>query len=118
MAMEKCEVCGSAFFGLDAVIQSIGNVCLSCYKKNKRMQEKMQDDFRNQDRVRQAYEQAKQEQARRDGRQYQPPPFQRPTTGPIPPDMLKRMIMLCHPDKHGNSEMSKTVTQWLLTQRK
>jgi len=34
------------------------------------------------------------------------------------PDTIKRLIMLCHPDKHGNSEESKVVTQWLLEQRK
>lgn len=36
---------------------------------------------------------------------------------PIPPDMLKRLIHLCHPDKHGNSQASLLATQWLLEQR-
>lgn len=36
----------------------------------------------------------------------------------IPPDMLKRLIRLCHPDKHGNSETANAVTRWLLEQRK
>jgi hypothetical protein len=35
----------------------------------------------------------------------------------IPPDMLARLIRLCHPDKHGNSEASNTATSFLLAQR-
>ncbi|MER2625057.1 MAG: hypothetical protein ABTS22_14105 [Accumulibacter sp.] len=35
----------------------------------------------------------------------------------IPPDMLARLIRLCHPDKHSGSEASTTATQWLLAQR-
>lgn len=35
----------------------------------------------------------------------------------IEPDMLARLIRLCHPDKHGNSESANTATQWLLAQR-
>jgi predicted nucleic acid-binding Zn-ribbon protein len=31
----------------------------------------------------------------------------------IPGDMLKRLKMLAHPDRHGNSEMSTKVMQWL-----
>jgi hypothetical protein len=36
----------------------------------------------------------------------------------IPDDKLKRLIQLCHPDKHGNSKVSTEVTQWLLDLRK
>lgn len=35
----------------------------------------------------------------------------------IPTDMLRRLIRLCHPDRHGNSESATMVTQWLLSQR-
>ena len=31
---------------------------------------------------------------------------------------LDRLIRLCHPDKHGGSESSKEITQWLLGLRK
>lgn len=34
----------------------------------------------------------------------------------IPAEIHKRLVMLCHPDKHG-SEMSTRVTQWLLENR-
>ena len=30
---------------------------------------------------------------------------------------LPRMIRLCHPDRHGNSEASNIVTRWLLALR-
>lgn len=36
---------------------------------------------------------------------------------PIPPDMLKRLLFLAHPDKHKNSEAATTATQWLLAMR-
>lgn len=35
----------------------------------------------------------------------------------IPPDMLKRLITLAHPDKHGGSKIATEATQWLLSQR-
>lgn len=33
----------------------------------------------------------------------------------IDADMLKRIIYLCHPDKHNQSEVSITVTKYLLS---
>jgi hypothetical protein len=35
----------------------------------------------------------------------------------IPPEMFRKLVMLCHPDKHGNSELSQEVTRWLIQQR-
>lgn len=32
----------------------------------------------------------------------------------IEPDMLRRLIQLCHPDKHADSEASNTATRYLL----
>ena len=32
----------------------------------------------------------------------------------IDKDLLRKLIMLCHPDKHGGSEMSNSVTKILL----
>ena len=37
---------------------------------------------------------------------------------PIPPEMLRRLIHLAHPDRHGGSEAANTATQWLLSQRR
>lgn len=33
---------------------------------------------------------------------------------PIPVDLYRKLVMLCHPDKHGNSETSTEVTRWLI----
>jgi hypothetical protein len=35
----------------------------------------------------------------------------------IPADMLKRLIYLCHPDKHDSSKASTIATEWLLSLR-
>ena len=35
----------------------------------------------------------------------------------IPGDMLRRLIQLCHPDKHRNSEAATLATVWLLSVR-
>ncbi len=36
----------------------------------------------------------------------------------IAPEMLRRLIHLCHPDKHGGSEASNTATRFLLGLRR
>ena len=43
-------------------------------------------------------------------------PIARPVTTvePIEPGMLRRLIQLCHPDRHNNSEASNTATRYLL----
>lgn len=33
-------------------------------------------------------------------------------------NQVEKLIRLCHPDKHKNSELSNQVTKWLLAQRK
>ena len=35
----------------------------------------------------------------------------------LPPERLKQLIKLCHPDKHGGSEAAEAVTKWLLSMR-
>lgn len=36
----------------------------------------------------------------------------------IPPEMLRRLVRLCHPDRHGSSKAANEATAWLLEQRK
>lgn len=38
-------------------------------------------------------------------------------TEPIEPGMLRRLIQLCHPDKHAGSEAATLATQYLLKLR-
>jgi len=40
-----------------------------------------------------------------------------PASPIVPTEMLRRLIQLCHPDKHGNSETATIVTRWLLSLR-
>ena len=42
--------------------------------------------------------------------------FQKPAPR-IEPEMLRRLTMLCHPDRHGNSEASTKATAFLLGMR-
>lgn len=35
----------------------------------------------------------------------------------VPPDMLRKIIHLCHPDKHSNSDASNVATKFLLSIR-
>lgn len=35
----------------------------------------------------------------------------------IPLPIMRRLLWLCHPDRHGNSEAATIVTAWLLAQR-
>jgi len=36
----------------------------------------------------------------------------------LTPALIKDMIVLCHPDKHGGSERATRITQWLTRQRR
>jgi hypothetical protein len=35
----------------------------------------------------------------------------------IPAEMLRRLVQLCHPDRHGGSAAATAATAWLLDQR-
>ena len=36
----------------------------------------------------------------------------------IAPEMFKKLLFLCHPDKHNNHPWAQEVTRWLLEERK
>ena len=38
-------------------------------------------------------------------------------TGAIPNDVIRLLIQLAHPDRHGGSQASQKATQWLLSQK-
>jgi hypothetical protein len=44
--------------------------------------------------------------------------FANTPTGPIPPERLRDLIVLCHPDKHGGVQRALATTRWLLSQRR
>ena len=46
-----------------------------------------------------------------------PAPATPPPAKGIEPEMLRRLLQLCHPDKHNNSEASNIATCYLLALR-
>lgn len=85
---KACTKCGNEFYA----DQSWKRICIPCWKESKGINNKrpFESPFR-----------------------YQPPP-QQPL---IDAEMLRRLIFLCHPDKHNNSQAAKLATEWLLKQR-
>ena len=67
-------------------------VCLNCFKANKRKER-----------------QHEQEQYEFESRRAQPTQ----SATPIPADILKKLMYLCHPDKHGGSRVASDMFVWL-----
>lgn len=57
------------------------------------------------------------ERALREARAKSPASTPAPT-GSLDPATIRKLIGLCHPDRHNNSETSNEITRWLLSQRK
>lgn len=53
-------------------------------------------------------------------RAYQAPPKEEKPNEGLDLDVprVKQLLMLCHPDKHGNSELATQVTRWLIDCKK
>ena len=90
--MAVCQTCGT-FFEQDEPWKKI---CFSCWKKSPRGKEKAKE-FRQQYKPNEIREAIRYEKVFPDK------------------EMLKRLIQLCHPDKHNNSEASGKATSWLLS---
>lgn len=84
-----CPLCGTPFFR-DSPWKKI---CIKCYIKQKKTDGTHKE--REHMPARPAYTQAP----------------------AIAPDMLRRLIQLCHPDKHANSEGANIATKFLLELR-
>lgn len=87
-----CKQCSTKFFA-DLEWKKI---CLACWKENKGIKDKKK---------------------RRSTFEDQPPFHFQPKTKTIPADMLRRLIYLCHPDKHNQNRASHIATEWLLKQK-
>jgi hypothetical protein len=86
--LAKCQSCGAGF--LREPGQQWKLLCLKCYFATKGAAKSANGRMRNKSYV--------------------------PAKG-IDPEMLRRLIYLCHPDKHSNSQASILATQWLLKQK-
>ncbi|MEF8717244.1 MAG: hypothetical protein V5B35_05240 [Candidatus Accumulibacter necessarius] len=94
MSTETCPECGDRF-EKDA---SWKRTCLACWKESKRAEH---DELLE---LREEVAEHRRLLAER-------------KAAAIESDMLARLIRLCHPDKHGNSQAANQATQWLLAQR-
>ena len=94
MSTETCPECGDEF-EKDAFWK---RTCLACWKESKRAEH---------DELLELREEVAEHRRLLAGRR----------AASIESDMLARLIRLCHPDKHGNSEASNTATAFLLAQR-
>lgn len=104
--MTTCTHCGTWFVPKYASLK----LCFDCFKKRDKAlaeYDGLQDEL---DCVRSHLDRALSElsalQAERD------------RASAIPPDKLKILIQLAHPDRHGNSQAANDATVWLLSQRK
>jgi hypothetical protein len=91
MQRKLCRQCGDIFFA----DETWKKICITCWKLSKGIKSK---NYYEQDSSFSNFT-------------FTPPPQ------PIDADMLKRLIYLCHPDKHSNSQASTLATDWLLKQR-
>ena len=96
----RCTKCGSEFER--RTDQRWKRVCLSCFIDGKREEEQRESD--------RAW--AREEAARKE-RELQQQQRQQQSIA-IPGEMIRLLVQLCHPDKHGGSNAALKATQWLL----
>ena len=94
--MERyCVRCGEPFYAVEAWKRE----CFECWKARKNCEETAREKI------------ARLERELANVR------HQAPAASAIPQDLLRSMIQLCHPDRHGGKESAQRVTAWLLKQR-
>lgn len=107
MTTAYCSNCGSSFARKSE--ESWKHLCYSCWKRSKAATSSIggtSTQLRNE--LYEALEEAAQLRRRL---------IQAERTRTIPPDMLKKLLHLAHPDKHCGSRIATEATQWLLKQR-
>lgn len=106
LAHATCEECGGTF--TRAPGESWKRLCLSCWKaardKLAQLTAELAETRAERDRLR-----LRVLKLELDGQRTKPEG--------IPPEMLRRLVRLCHPDRHGNSKAANEATAWLLAQR-
>ncbi len=104
--MTICAHCGESFVPRYANLK----LCYACYMKREKALAEYDDLIDEVAMLRQSLEYVRHqlalEQASRD----------RAST--IPPDRLRMLIQLAHPDRHGGSQAANDATAWLLALRK
>jgi len=133
--LRECDLCTKPF----VADEDWKRKCLLCWKeengyktgKGDRAFELMRDAYTKaveqteQERVKgrkvyQAYKDARKAytSARKELKAFKakPPPVMKSNDG-LTQARVKALIRLCHPDRHGNSEMATEITKWLLRKR-
>lgn len=113
-----CAACGAVFWRKEG--EHWKTLCLGCWKTKQRKAEAEQREPGNVEQLRAELDAVKRENGRLKLRLLSFRLEQRQQSEPasIPADMLGRLIRLCHPDRHGNSEASNQTTAWLLERRR
>lgn len=105
-----CEECGDTF--IRAPGESWKRLCLSCWKATPAAKKAARD------KLAQLTAELAETRAERDRLRLRVLTLEHADTPPpIPPEMLRRLVRLCHPDRHGGSEAANEATAWLLAQR-
>ena len=108
-----CEECGDTF--IRAPGESWKRLCLSCWKATPAAKKAARD------KLAQLTAELAEVRAERDRLRLRVLALeldgQRAKPEGIPPEMLRRLVRLCHPDRHGGSEAANEATAWLLAQR-
>lgn len=107
--MSTCTHCGKYFVPKYASLK----LCFDCFKKRDKALAEYDDLVEEVAWLREALIDAEAKQRRAENEQFS----QSLIKAPIPPDRLKALVQLCHPDKHGNSQAANDATAWLLAQR-
>lgn len=89
-----CQLCGEGFYP----DQAWKTLCIPCFKLSKQRQGNVVSELTR---------------LRTENHELR----QRLTVNSIPKDILRALILLAHPDRHGNSPSSNKATAWLLAQR-
>lgn len=97
-----CKQCGEVF---DAD-EDWKRICLPCWRENKAKEQGSKS----------SYGSRKKSSGQKFDKEFYDRVFGKPQQ-PIPADMLKTLIMLCHPDRHGGKESATKATQFLLSLR-
>jgi hypothetical protein len=104
--MRQCEKCGTWFVAKFDYVK----LCYPCWQRRKDA-ETLVDELEEEV----AQLRATNSQLRR---QLDAPGDCRPSkSSAIPAEMVKLLLQLSHPDRHGNSVAANKATSWLLTQR-
>lgn len=103
----ECPKCGSTYYKTE----SWKRVCLDCYIDKKRAEEGLPPKDRTKSKAKYGNQSGFNSDDFFNQFKRPPPP---PSGSGLDKEMVRRLLQLCHPDKHNGSVASTKATQWLL----